>query len=254
MGRRAAGHPTVLMTLVSRPVMAVTKLMQRLEPRGLENLPTTGPLIIAANHTQYLDPLIIGTAMVDHGISPSFVAKKELFRGVLGLFLRNMGQISVDRRRPDGVLEAMAEALDEGKCIVIFPEGTFTSDPNGWPMTPKTGVVRLSEMRPDVPVIPVAHWGNERLIHPVTCAPSWKRLVTRSERAIVSFLPAHTWSGQTRQEKATGLMVEIAREVAQIRTDLGRPAGEAPTELAAWTMLPNRRQAKQTGMPELYGA
>jgi 1-acyl-sn-glycerol-3-phosphate acyltransferase len=60
-------------------------------------------------------------------------------------------------------LQAATAALAAGELVIIYPEGTCTRDPNGWPMAGKTGVARLV-LGCDVPVIPVAHWGAHRIV------------------------------------------------------------------------------------------
>src|SRR5690606_30677058 len=56
-------------------------------------------------------------------------------------------------------LSAAEEALRRGEVVVVYPEGTVTRDPDFWPMQPRTGIARLALAVPDVPVVPVAHWG-----------------------------------------------------------------------------------------------
>ena len=115
--------------------------------RGLENIPREGGVIIVANHVTILDPVTLAHAIYD-GVrrTPSFLAKSELFKvPVLGALLRKAGQIPVYRRTRDAVnsLRDAEAALVAGECVVIYPEGTCTRDPNGWPMVAKTGVARL---------------------------------------------------------------------------------------------------------------
>ena len=54
-------------------------------------------------------------------------------------------------------------AVAAGECVIIYPEGTCTRDPDGWPMVARTGVARLV-LSGDAPVIPVAHWGTQRML------------------------------------------------------------------------------------------
>jgi 1-acyl-sn-glycerol-3-phosphate acyltransferase len=54
-----------------------------------------------------------------------------------------------------------AEALVEnGRVIIIYPEGSLTRDPDLWPMRGKTGAARMA-LEHDIPVIPIAHWGTQ---------------------------------------------------------------------------------------------
>jgi 1-acyl-sn-glycerol-3-phosphate acyltransferase len=93
------------------------------------------------------------------------MAKAELFR-IRGLraILRGARQIAVYRRSPDAslALRDAITALAEGDCVVIYPEGTTTKDPDYWPMVAKTGVARLALLT-GAPVVPVAQWGAQRI-------------------------------------------------------------------------------------------
>jgi 1-acyl-sn-glycerol-3-phosphate acyltransferase len=135
--------------------------------RGLENIPAQGGVIIVANHVTILDPITLAHAVYDGARrTPSFLAKSELFKvPVVGSLLRKSGQIPVYRRTRDAVnsLREAEAAVAEGECVIIYPEGTCTRDPDGWPMVAKTGVARLV-LASGVPVIPMAHWGTQAIL------------------------------------------------------------------------------------------
>jgi 1-acyl-sn-glycerol-3-phosphate acyltransferase len=129
---------------------------------GLTNIPSSGPAIIASNHIAYLDPLAIGYAVDRAGRRPRFLAKSELFADKkVAWVLRGCGQIEVQRgsRAAPVALDQALDALDRGEVIVIFPEGTVTTNDDLSPMPPKTGVVRLA-LKSGVPVLPCAVWGT----------------------------------------------------------------------------------------------
>jgi len=135
--------------------------------RGLEHIPRDGGVLIVANHVTILDPVTLSHAIYD-GVrrTPSFLAKSELFKApVVGTLLRKAGQIPVYRRTRDAAnsLRDAEAALLAGECVIIYPEGTCTRDPNGWPMLAKTGVARLV-LDLDVPVVPMAHWGTQAIL------------------------------------------------------------------------------------------
>lgn len=88
---------------------------------GKENIPKSGRIIIAANHTDRFDSplLMISTKRCIH-----FLAKKELFEGKTKLFYKNMGLISVNRNSKDHNALVSAEKYLENDMVVgIFPEG-----------------------------------------------------------------------------------------------------------------------------------
>jgi 1-acyl-sn-glycerol-3-phosphate acyltransferase len=78
--------------------------------------------------------------------------------------MADAGQIPVRRGSPEAgdSLRYAEQALAEGKAVLIYPEGTITRDPDHWPMVAHTGVARLA-LRSGVPVVPVVHWGTQRV-------------------------------------------------------------------------------------------
>lgn len=134
--------------------------------RGCDNIPTTGGLIIAANHISEIDPLPIAHYLYENGRYPVFLAKSSLFeKRFLARIMRETGQIRVDRGGPRAAvsLDAAHTALAAGQCVVIYPEGTCTRDPGLWPMAGHTGVARLA-LATGAPVIPLASWGAHELL------------------------------------------------------------------------------------------
>lgn len=134
--------------------------------RGQENIPRTGGVIVAANHVAHIDPLTLAHFVYDAQRLPRYLAKIEMF-GVpfIGRLMRGAGQIAVHRRTADATLalDDAIRALRGGECLVIYPEGTITRDPAGWPMVAKTGVARLA-LATGVPVIPVGQWGAQQIL------------------------------------------------------------------------------------------
>ncbi len=133
---------------------------------GREHLPADGGVLLVANHISHLDPVY--TALLVHGAGrvPRFLAKHSLWKvPVFGAVLRGSGQIPVYRDTADAQqsLREGAAALQDGKVVVIYPEGTITRDPLGWPMQSRTGVARLA-LSVDVPVLPAVHWGTREVL------------------------------------------------------------------------------------------
>ena len=159
--RSSAG--LVAVATVLRPILAVAT---RRRWSGLQHIPPTGGVIIAVNHLSYVDPLLVGHLLYDAGRIPRFMGKAELFTWpVVGPVMRVAGQIPVHRNGPDAAsaLDDAVRALAAGECVVIYPEGTVTRDPDGWPMAARTGVARLARVS-GAPVIPVAQWGAHRIL------------------------------------------------------------------------------------------
>jgi 1-acyl-sn-glycerol-3-phosphate acyltransferase len=129
---------------------------------GLEHIPARGGALVVANHVSHLDPVFTGLIVHRARRVPRFMAKHSLWSTpVLGQALRGSGQIPVYRDSADAQrsISEGTRALDEGKVVIIYPEGTITRDPDTWPMYSRTGVARLA-LSTDVPVLPVVHWGT----------------------------------------------------------------------------------------------
>jgi len=95
---------------------------------GKENIPKENSVILAGNHTSYLDPLLL---MSSTNRCIHFLAKIELFRGIKKIFFDNVGIIPVDRKRknPEAINLANQYLLDN-KVIGIFPESTINKTKN----------------------------------------------------------------------------------------------------------------------------
>jgi 1-acyl-sn-glycerol-3-phosphate acyltransferase len=134
--------------------------------RGFDTIPPGA--ILVSNHVTEIDPLVVGHALYSNGIYPRFLAKESLFKlPIAGKLLTQSGQIPVDRGGAGaGVsLRTAKEVLDRGGCIVVYPDGTLTRDPDMWPQKARTGAARLA-LKTGAPVIPVVHWGDQELLPP----------------------------------------------------------------------------------------
>lgn len=142
-------------------------LMMGLDLAGLENIPAQGPVILAANHLSYMDIFAVARFADRAGRYPVFLAKSTLFKiPVIGKVIGWLGQLPVYRGQADAALvlkQAARLVAETSSCVIFYPEGTATRDPQLWPMVAKTGVARLA-LESDVPVVPVAHWGAQRIL------------------------------------------------------------------------------------------
>ena len=160
-------RPTVFWPLAAVAV-PVTGWFAKIEITGAEHLPVEGPYVLAPNHYSEFDPLIIAVATWRLGRAPRFMAKESLFRvPVLGWALRATGMVPVARSSSAAAakqtLEQSESLVEHGRGVIVYPEGTLTRDPDMWPMRGKTGAVRLA-VAGDIPVIPVATWGVDRIM------------------------------------------------------------------------------------------
>ena len=142
-------------------------LLFRLRWRDQDRIPAPqdGGVIIAINHISHIDTILMARFVWASGRVPRFMIKGSLFtKPVLGRIFRGAGQVPVYRGTTDAAesLREAVAALHRGECIVIYPEGTITKDPEQWPMLGKTGIARLHLLTPDTPVIPVGQWGAQQ--------------------------------------------------------------------------------------------
>lgn len=147
--------------------------MSRREWTDGTKIPATGGVILVSNHVTKIDPLTVAHFVHDHGRIPRFLAKAGLWDvPVVGWLAASTGQVPVARMSGEavGAFDAAIEALADGACIVVYPEGTVTRDPGLWPMRGKTGAARMA-LASGAPVVPVVHWGEEQILAPYARRP-----------------------------------------------------------------------------------
>lgn len=158
---------------VTRPIISVLfKILYRPTYVGLENIPHQGSIVLAGNHTNNLDCILLisSTKRTIH-----FLAKEELLNGPKKIIFKNMGIIPVNRKIHDKeALHLAKEELIQGRVIGIFPEGTF-SKKRGCLLPFKIGAVKM------------AHDTNAKLV-PFTINGTYKLL----RRGItITFYPSY---------------------------------------------------------------
>jgi len=150
------------------------RLVFRPWAEGLENIPETGPAILASNHLSFSDSIFL-PLVVPRRIT--FPAKAEYFTGsgvkgrLTAVFMRGIGQIPIDRsggRASQAAMRAGLKLLRRGELFGIYPEGTRS--PDGRLYRGKTGVARLA-LEAGVLVIPVAMIDTDRLQPPGQVVP-----------------------------------------------------------------------------------
>lgn len=140
--------------------LALLRLCFRLRAVGVENVPADGPVLLAANHVSFLDPLAIGSAV---SRPLHFLAKAELFRvPALGGLIRRLNTHPVDRTGADAsALRLALGLLRGGRALVVFPEGTRGVE--GVLRPGKAGAGMLAALS-EVPVVPVYVQGTGRAL------------------------------------------------------------------------------------------
>ena len=102
------------------------RIFHCLEVKGAHNIPSTGPFILASNHTSYFDPPAIGCKIPRN---LHYFARDSLFFWPLGLLIRNLNSIPVNRSQLDiATLKRVLKVLKSGDPLLVFPEGTRSPD------------------------------------------------------------------------------------------------------------------------------
>ncbi len=148
---------------------------------GMENIPSSGPAILASNHLSFLDSIFF-PAVCDRPIY--FLGKSDYFEGWRRHFFEGVGVMPVQRQGGDAgeaSLRKGQEILDKGHLLGIYPEGTRS--PDGRLYRGKTGPVRLA-LRTGAPIIPVAMMGTFEILPPHSNIPKISRVGVRVGRSL----------------------------------------------------------------------
>src|SRR5215470_7148000 len=139
----------------------VSKAISRVEVCGVENMPRTGPVILAPNHLHFVDPPVLG-AYLPRRIH--FMVKYEAWTApVLGIIVRNYDSFPVHRGEGDlGAFRRALKLLAGGHVVGIFPEGHRSRD--GHLQEGQPGAVILAQ-RARAPIVPVGIWGVREVLH-----------------------------------------------------------------------------------------
>ncbi|MFM2384129.1 MAG: hypothetical protein RL166_3 [Actinomycetota bacterium] len=144
----------------------ILKALFRPWVRGMENIPSNGPVILASNHLSFSDSIFLPLQSRRPVV---FLAKSEYFtgKGVKGAltrwFFKATGQLPIDRsggKASEASLNTGLRVLGQGQVLGIYPEGTRS--PDGRLFRGRTGIARMA-LESKVPVIPVAMIDTEKV-------------------------------------------------------------------------------------------
>ncbi|RBY78390.1 1-acyl-sn-glycerol-3-phosphate acyltransferase [Geodermatophilus sp. TF02-6] len=215
----------------------------RMRVTGRENVPATGPVILASNHLSFIDSMVIPLSAPRR---VHYLAKAEYFTGsgVRGWVSRTvftaLGAMPVERQTHRAAQEALDTALGvlrRGDGFGIYPEGTRSRD--GRLARGKTGVAWLA-LTADCPVVPVAVKGTDR-VQPVDAR--WPRphrvSVTYGRPLTFPEYRGMAGNGRARRAVTDRIMVAIAELSGQEKTGWG-PEEAAPAREEAAPAGPAR--------------
>ncbi|HEX4190752.1 MAG TPA: lysophospholipid acyltransferase family protein [Marmoricola sp.] len=141
--------------------LALAALDVSVVPHGLENLPATGPVVIASNHVSYLDFVCLEKAAVERGRYVRFMTRYDVWRpGPLAWAMDRMQHVPVDRSVPAAAYLRARSLLRSGEAVGVFPEAGIS-----YSFTVRAlmrGAVALAA-ETGVPLIPTVIWGSQRI-------------------------------------------------------------------------------------------
>ena len=218
---RAEAFPP-LYRLVRGACAPVLRGLFGLRVEGAEHLPATGSFILAANHHNYLDGVVLGVA-VPRPIA--FLVMPRVYRAtpLHPPLHRRIGSIPVNLERPDpGAIKRVLRALGAGRIVGIFPEGPFSQE--GRLVTGQPGAALIA-LRAGVPIVPAAIQGTyEALRARRFYVPRRRPLSVRFGAPLVFDRPRHRTIARAEREDVTR---RIMSEIAGLLHPASEPAAAA---------------------------
>ena len=135
------------------------KAFHRFKVYGLDNIPSSGPFILASNHQSFFDPPALGCRLPRN---LHYFARNTLFFWPLGILIRNLNSIPVNRSTLDiKTLKLVLSVLNQGNPLLVFPEGTRSC--NDQVQSGKKGIGLLLA-KSGVPVVPAKVIGGYKVL------------------------------------------------------------------------------------------
>jgi 1-acyl-sn-glycerol-3-phosphate acyltransferase len=190
----------------------VEKVLFGFRVKGREQIPSTGPVIIASNHISYCDPPVVGSGVPREVY---FLAKEELFKNRLfGWLIRSYNAIPLRRSTGDiGAFRKSVGLLKQGKAVLMFPEGTRSL--SGRLLSPKPGVGMIASLT-SAPIVPAHVSGTNRLAD---------ALLRRSRLEVAFGRPLNASDIEDRSGDSKQRYLSITKEVMERIADLAEGKG-----------------------------
>jgi 1-acyl-sn-glycerol-3-phosphate acyltransferase len=202
----------MLYTLARKVLGPTARLIFRPDIEGTENIPLTGPLLLASNHLSFVDSIVIPLAAPRRVV---FLAKAEYFtgHGIRGGFKRAMftavGAVPIQRGTAGAAQEALDSALEilnDGLAFGIYPEGTRSRD--GRLYRGRTGVAWLA-LTAGCPVVPVGLSGTQDIQPVGSRVPRIRKITIKFGRPLDFSHLQGTRPGPARREATDTIMAAI---------------------------------------------
>ncbi len=205
-------------------------LLYKLRWHHLDRMPPTGGVLVAVNHISQADTPAMARMVWESGRIPRFLIKHTVFGWpVIGRVMKGAGQLPVYRasEQAAGSLADAVQALRDGQCVIIYPEGTLTRNPDYSPMQGKTGIARLALACPDVPVIPIGQWGAHRTLSRggrFRPFPRQRHEASVGERVDLSDFRGQEPTAETLRAMTDRIMAAVTEQVDYVRASVNGPA------------------------------
>lgn len=213
-------EPSLTYRLVMLIATPIVRWWGRLQVVGLKQLPTSGPTVIMANHDSQWDPVVVGIAAKRRQVRA--LAKRSLWKNpMVAWVLDHMGQIPIERGRGDvAALSAAIDALRDGSCIGVFPEGTVS---RGKVLRPLSGAGRVALAVPGTAIVGVR----------ITGAVDIARFPTRPRIRVEFMNMGEAAEGESAVALTKRVMTEVRRTAPPVALGRGRKGDEVGQQASA---------------------
>jgi 1-acyl-sn-glycerol-3-phosphate acyltransferase len=145
---------------VTNSIRGVTRLLCRVEKDWIDQVPRHGPLIIVANHVNFMDVPLMYSHLYPRPMT-GFAKSETWDNPLMGMLFNLWDVIPIQRGEPDrGAIVKGLQALKLGKILVMSPEGTRSGDGR---LNPGHPGVALVAMKSGAPILPIVYYGGEQL-------------------------------------------------------------------------------------------
>src|SRR5207249_3066242 len=222
----------VLYAILQPLSYGLLRLVFRYRATGVEHVPKAGPALLAANHQSFFDPAAVGAA------APrplDYMAKAELFRvPLLGGLIRRLNAHPVDRSGSDSTAMRLAlRLLEEGRALVVFPEGTRGEEGRLRPAHAGTGMLAALS---GAPVVPVFVSGTGRVLPRGARTP-------RLARITVTYGTPLRFARERGKARYRAISDDIMAAIDRLRGGAGIEPGAVPFDDPAAHTTPERLSA-----------
>lgn len=175
-----------------------------------ERVPGSGAVILASNHASFLDPPLVGSGLRREC---TFLARDTLFRfGPTRWLLTRWQAVPIDREGSSASgMKRILEALNNGRAVILFPEGTRSRDGQLQPVRSGVGLIAA---KTDAPVVPVRVWGTFEAYGRNVRFPKPKRVTVKYGEPL-HFLELRAEAKNCSKERLRAIYQQIADEIME---------------------------------------